>query len=175
MADATISQNSDITAITRCYLLLALGMPLTFLPLAQWAFVGMICLAIGVVWAYMLKKRDNPSELVANHARWMIRTFWISSLYAAIAIVLAGITVSGNADNTALAQLNQLTADGSTPSEEQVRALAMQFQSDNAPLLMWATIGYLSIPILFAVLRYGRGYKLARGGNQVSNITSWSF
>lgn len=169
----TETANDDMTQLTRCYGVLAVSMPLTFLPIGVTSTIGFVGLLIGVIWAYMLKKRENPSELVANHSRWMVRTFWISSLFCIIAIILAGITISSNANNAALAELNALNQSGN-PDPVKIQQLLQQFQDDNKPLLLWGTVGYLAIPIIFAIARFVKGFRLAKQGALLPDVKTWA-
>jgi len=163
----------EITELKRCYGCLAIGLPLTFLPIAWWSMAGIVLMLIGIIWAYVLRSREGASELVHNHGRWQVRTFWISSVFAFIAVMLAGMTVSGNANNAALVKMQEMSAGGQI-SQDQIEALTNQYMSDNAPVLMWASIGYLSIPIIYAIARFVKGYRLASAGKPVENIKTWA-
>lgn len=163
----------DITQLTRCYAILAISMPLTFVPVGATSMIAMISLLIGVIWVYVLKKRENPTELVASHSLWMIRTFWISSLFCAIAIGLAGVTISSNANNAALVELNALSQQGA-PDPVKMEELLEKFRTDNKPLLLWGTVGYLILPIVYAVARFAKGFTLAKKGALLPNVKTWA-
>lgn len=166
---------TDTKSLTRCYGLLAVGLPLTFMPSGPWAGIGIVLMLAGIIWAYSMRKRENVTPFVANHAQWMIRTFWIGGLFSILAIALAGMTVSANANNAAIAQMTALSQqEGKEVDPAQIQVLLDQFRADNAPLLLWATIGYLIMPVGFSIARFIHGYRLAQKGQMLPKVKSWS-
>lgn len=160
----------DTSSLLRCYVLLGLGLPMTFMPLGFLSGFGLLMLVIGVIWAYRLRKREG--ELFANHSRWMIRTFWISSLYFLIAMMLSGAIISGNSDATAIEQLNALMAENAA-SPEQINALMFEFQATNHDLILVTTLVCFVPAVFHSVARYGIGYHRAWKGLPIEKVTTW--
>jgi uncharacterized membrane protein len=130
----------------------------------------LLCLLIGIIWAYRLRRR--PSETFKNHARWMIRTFWISSLFFMLAIVVWIAVFASNADQSAINPMLDGMKAG-TASPEDIRNAMITFEAANRNLLIWSTIGCFILPIIHATVRFVKGYRAADGGRLIANVTTW--
>jgi uncharacterized membrane protein len=161
----------DTSSLLRCYVLLALGMPLTFIPSGPVGGLALLLMLVGIIWAYRLRKRDG--ELFASHSRWMIRTFWISGFLFLIAIALSGAIVQANGDNTAIEQI-RLHLQNGTATPEEIRNLALQYQETNKTLTLNATLVCFAPAVMHALLRFIKGYRLADSGKPIENAASWT-
>lgn len=154
-----------------CYALLAVTMPAILLPnpLAMVALFGQI---VGVIWAYRLRA-DKNDAFIASHGRWMVRTIWKSLLLFFIGICLYGSILSANADHTAMDALSYAISTGSA-SPDEITALAQKFETDNAGLIIIATLACFLPPNIYAWARYLRGYLRARKSQSLENVKSWT-
>jgi uncharacterized membrane protein len=168
MTDATL----DTSSFLRCYVVLALGLSLSFLPLGPVSGAAMLLLLIGTVWAYRLRAKNRHAALLANHARWQIRTVWIMSLYFLLATLLSGAIVSANADRGALQQIMPLLEATGDHSAE-IHAAALQYMEANAALMYTTAAICCGVPALLGLLRMVKGYRRADAGLPVENVTSW--
>lgn len=162
----------DTSSLLRCYTLLALSLPVTFLPIGLMSGIAMAVLIGSTIWAYRFKRRDD--ELFSNHGRWMLRTVGISSLFLFVAMLAAGMIVSSNSDRTALEQLIALQTSGEGTPQQMVDLLT-QYQNTNFNLMIGATVGCFIPAFAYSLARFAKGYRLADAGKAVNNIKTWKF
>jgi uncharacterized membrane protein len=167
-----VDQTVDTSGLLKCYVLLAIGLPMTFVQLSFLSGIALIMMLIGIIWAYRLRKR--PGELFANHGSWMVRTFWISSLYFILATVLWAAVFSANADKSAIEPMIAGMKAG-TAAPEDIQNAMWQFQNTNKWLLLWSLLGCYIFPVVHAVARFIKGYRAAYAGRGIDNLKTWWF
>jgi len=169
---AIASEMVDTSSALRCYVVMGLAIPLSvgLVPgIAAFAMVGTI---ISAIWAYRLRADKAPEGLIANHGSWMVRTFWISSLFFLIAIILSSSLVSANADPESAIAMNKAIL--AVPKNEVDIANALRnFQEVNKTLVLVASLVCFLPPIIFVVVRCFNGYQRAYAGLPVENLKSW--
>lgn len=171
ISDPQLSNDmTDTSSLLKCYVVLGIGLPLTFIQLGLISTLAFFLMLGGIIWAYRLKKRPGP--LFENHGRWMTRTFWISSTYFGIAIFAFAAVFSANADQSAILPLGPALQSG-TASPEQVKNMILQYQTDNRSLILWSAIGCFILPVIHCTIRFVRGYRLADAGRPVENLKTW--
>lgn len=163
---------ADTSSIMRCYVLVGLGMPMMFLPVSIVSGIGMLLMLIGVIWAYRLRARSAPDDLVRNHAIWLIRSFWISSLYFIAAMGFTGAVISANADTSAIQNMSQGITDGSlTP--DQVAGMVAEYMATNAHLILITTLLCFAPVVFHIIARCVLGYRRADKGLPVERLKTW--
>lgn len=160
----------DTSPLLQCYVLLVLALPATFMPVTLLSGLAVLALLGGVIWAYCLRGREN--ELFKNHGRWMVRTFWISSLFFLTAIILSGSIISANADSSDLERMTGLIETGAGTPED-IAALMTAFIEKNKTLITVTSLAFFAPAVLHSVLRFVKGYRRADAGKPVENVTSW--
>jgi uncharacterized membrane protein len=165
-ADLTV----DTSPLIKCYGILILAMPLTYVMNMMVAAAAFLVLIMAVNWGRKLRRREEP--LFKNHGRWIRRTFWQSMAFTCIAVIVCWSVFSSNADNTGMEALAQgLQAGTLTPDDVQMEVDA--FYVRNADLIFWDWVVCFTPVVLYAVARYVKGYRLADAGKPVPNVTSW--
>ena len=162
----------DTSQLIRAYGLLIIGFPLSFVPAGIISGLGWLLLLIGIIYAYRLKKRLADTVVGSNHVRWIIRTFWISSLYLSIAMTLQMLAVTMFADTSAIESLQQTLQSGN-PSPDQVTLMLAEFQKTNSSLIIGSKVLTYGPCLLFFALRFIKGYRLAEAYKPVENVKTW--
>jgi heme/copper-type cytochrome/quinol oxidase subunit 2 len=134
--------------------------------------IGVFAMLVGIFWAYKIRKNTDAGGLIWNHAQWMIRTFWVSSVYAVIAMALWSSTVYSNADFTSLVQYKDMLKTGQV-DPALIENSAREFAETNRTLMLGSTIGFHGPVILFVLARFFKGYRLADAGRPIENLKSW--
>ena len=169
---AIASEMVDTSSALRCYVVMGLCVPLSAGLVPGVAAIAMVGAFISAIWAYRLRADKAPEGLVANHGSWMVRTFWISSLFFLVAIILSGSLVSANADPESAIAMNKAIL--AVPKNEVEIANALRhFQEVNKTLILIASLVSFVPPIIFVVVRCFNGYQRAYEGLPVENLKSW--
>ncbi|MBU6235729.1 MAG: hypothetical protein KGQ41_07785 [Alphaproteobacteria bacterium] len=156
---------ADTSSIMRCYVVLAIGMLTAFLPYRIVGIIGMVALVCGTIWAYRLRKQDG--ELFKNHASWMIRTFWISSLYFLIGMLVSSSIVSSNGDATVLSTITPEMTD------EEMAAILLAYKEANKDLILITTLICFGPVMFFVLARFFIGYRKAEKDELIANLKTW--
>jgi uncharacterized membrane protein len=162
----------DTSSAMRCYALLGLGMPLALAPMPVIAGIGFFAVMIGIVWAYRIRQKPSAGDLLYNHGRWMVRTFWISSLYMMIAMVLSSSIISSNADKTAIEGMAKALETGAL-SPQDIAAMVHAYLETNRTLMTVTTLICFGPIVFFVLARFFIGYRLAEAGRPIGNIKTW--
>lgn len=167
-------QAIDTSSVMRCYVLLGLGMTIGFTNINMVASLGVLAMFAGIFWAYKIRRNASGEGVVWNHAQWMVRTFWISSVYALLAMALWSSTVYSNADFTSLEQYRDMLKTGKVDTAL-IETSVLQFKETNHDLMLWSTIGFHGPVILFVLVRFIKGYRMADAGKPIENLKTWTF
>lgn len=162
----------DTSSVMRCYVLLGLGMIFAFTNIQYVSAVAMGAMLWGIVWAYLMRRNAAAGGLVAVHTTWMIRTFWVSTVYAVVAVLLWSSVVYSNGDFSSMQEYETMLKTGKVdPAVSEAAALG--FAADNRTLMNWATAICHGPVILFVLARMAKGYRLADAGRPVENLRTW--
>ncbi|MCB1537432.1 MAG: hypothetical protein H6865_01755 [Rhodospirillales bacterium] len=158
-------------SVLRCYLLLGVSLPLAFSPIGVLAGPFFLAMIAGVIWAYRLRGRADP--MAAMHGRWMVRTFWISSIFFVVGMLAAGALIHANADQTPLIEtLGQYPSVDAVPEDVRISVIT-RFYELNARLMLMITLGCMAPPLLYTLARLIRGGRMAHKGQDLPNVKSW--
>ncbi len=167
--------------IIRIYGLFGLSLLLSLVPNIPAACVS-AALGLGVlVIAYVLRTGAEENSLLENHMTFIIRTIWIGSFFAMLAMFAASFYLLKTIDNTPL-----------NPCIEKFLAMGAVLDMSNPESLMgifsncWAAYWSANMkafigggviaagPVLFYfIVRYARGLSRAIRGYRVSNPRTW--
>lgn len=162
----------DMSPVLRCYVLLGVGVVLSLLPEPFMSSVGLIACMIGTIWAYLIRRVPPAGGLLHSHGRWMVRSFWISSAYITLAMILSAAIISGNADGSAIDNMAAGVSAGSVRPDE-VSGLLDQYFETNSVLIAVSTFVCFGPIVAFALLRFFIGYRHAYAGRGLPNVTTW--
>ncbi|NBX65584.1 MAG: hypothetical protein EBQ96_01135 [Proteobacteria bacterium] len=166
------AQAIDTSSVMRCYVLLGLGMAVGFTNMQLVSTIGVCAMLAGIFWAYKIRQKNEKESLIWNHAQWMVRTFWVSSVYAVIAMLLWSSTVYSNADFSSMHEYMAMLKTGKVVPGIAEKA-ATEFINTNGTILRWATVGFHGPVILFVLARFVKGYRLADAGKTIDNLKTW--
>ncbi len=169
---AIASELVDTSSALRCYVVMGLAVPLSVGLVPGIAAIAMVVAFISAIWAYRLRADKAPDGLLANHGAWMVRTFWISSLFFLVAIILSGSLVSANADPESAIAMNKAILAVPKNDADITNAL-LYFQEVNKTLILLASLVSFLPPVIFVVARCFNGYQRAYAGLPVANLKSW--
>lgn len=160
----------DTSSVLRCYTLLALSLPLTFLSFGLISLIATAVFLLTCIWSWRMKRREDA--LFANHGRWMLRTAGISSLFMLVGLLVSATIISSNADQSAMYEMAALQTSG-TGTPEQVFELLREYNRVNFDLSFYSVLGCLALPFAYSLARLSKGYSLADAGKPVENVTTW--
>ena len=123
----------------------------------------------GVFQSYGFKnytKKGENSDLSDNHSRFIIRTFWIGSLYLTIGIILAVML----ADHSPVYQMvDQVMRNPRYLTQDMLNALFLEYAKVNW-IVFLLTLGPSTI---FFFYRFSYGLWLSYNSKTVPNCTAW--
>lgn len=142
--------------IIAVYAMIMAGSVLTLVPYGIVPFSGLACLFVGAVAAYVYRWRNRDQNLMDSHMRYIIRTFWWSSLILLIGIAAFAAIIVSNGDLSMIDQMTKRAEAGIIPTEDDIQAMQYAFLQGNAKLIGLAAL--LSLPaypffLLYRVLR----------------------
>lgn len=136
--------------------------------------VGLIAVTVVIavlIAAYYYKAKAEENSLMENHMIYVIRTFWIGSLYMMIFITIAALYMAPNLDVTILEGIRDGTI---TPySIEEVKALEKRFMVDNSTIIWNGILIAFGPTFLFFAYRCLNGLVRSVKGYRIGNFRSW--
>lgn len=151
------------------YIFLILGFLMSFVPHSIIHLLGILLMLAGVFQSYGLKnyaKKGENSELTDNHSRFIIRTFWIGSLYLTIGIALAVIL----ADHSPVYQMvDRIMLNPRYLTQDLLNALFLEYAKANW-LVFLVTLGPGTV---FFFYRLFYGLWKSYDGKTLPNCTAW--
>jgi len=162
----------DTSGIVRNYALMALGFPMLFISYYFVPALGGLMLLYSLFSTYRLRKKLTDTVICKNHAQWILRTFWISIVYALIGYAIAAAIIQANADTADIEGMRQALVN-KTATPDEVILMMTEFHQKNAPLIYWTQLLAFAPCLLFFALRCIKGYILAEKYKIVPNVKTW--
>jgi uncharacterized membrane protein len=162
----------DTSSAMRCYVLLGLGMPLTLASVPVLSGLGLLAVIVGTIWAYRVRRTPPAGGLLNNHGRFMVRTFWISSFYIVIAMVLSSSIISSNADKAAIEGMAEVLKTGAA-SPQDIAGMIHAYLETNRTLMTVTTLICFGPVVFFMLARFFIGYRLADAGRPIEHVKTW--
>lgn len=168
--------------ILNLYALLGVTVVLSVLPYFSAALTSVIFLSVLLLWAGMVRKKCDAHSLTESHTTYIIRTIWISAVYAVITMAVAIAYLIPALDHAAFeACSNDLMSRGTEWIEQAgpdeayaVIAPCMDgFISLNKTALINAAIIAGAPVLLFMAYRLAKGLSRALKGYRLLNEKSW--
>ena len=145
MTDIT---HKDKNTIASLYALIGAGAIMMVIPYIMLPLAGFSCTLVGVITAYIYRFKNRGDDIMQFHMRYLIRTFWWSSLILTVGIILFGCVVFFNGDMSAINNLMASAERGIIPTESDVAAMQIRFIKANQFLiLISAAVCLLPYPI----------------------------
>jgi uncharacterized membrane protein len=127
----------------------------------------LICVFFG---CYFYRSKEDKGSLIENHTTFIIRTFWIWSLFLLIAMGAAVFWILGTGGHEILIQsIDTILGGGSIPSEAELMRIANRFFLNN----LIALVVCFGPCIIYIAYRICKGLSRALKGYRVDNEKSW--
>lgn len=100
-------------SVLNLYAMFGASCILSVLPYPSAAFLSLVFFVVVLSWAYSIRKSAKAHSFAWIHADYLIRTIWVSGLFALITTVIAGIYVTNGLNHAAFdACANDLASKG---------------------------------------------------------------
>lgn len=151
---------------------------LQFVPIMSIMIVSSIILMVLFGAFYVYRSKYGKGSLVENHMTYLIRTFWIGSLYLTIATILAVIIFWYYGDHSYLFDFIEDYRDG----EFGVNVAAMlaaynqmiiNYSVDNKSIMIIVSLIAIVPGVGFMVYRVAKGMVRAMKGHILKDKNSW--
>lgn len=177
-----LEENAAKKPLMNLYAALGVSILLSLIPNTAAAVISLLFFLGVFIAAYQIRKKSEDHGLKENHCTYIIRTFWIAGLYAAISTAIAAYYMLQDISYTAFESCGQALASKS-PEDLQSSGfneiwLATEpcyenFIADNFTILMNSGLIAAVPPLLYMIYRYIKGFSRAIKGYRLSNPKGW--
>ncbi len=147
--------------VNRIYAALSAMIIFSCLPVIVLQVVGILLMFYVLIGAYALRARCPEDSFANNHMTWLIRSFWISSLFFGIGFAAAVVYLSQNLDLGSVTALEDAVMSGQFVMTDGIKKLA---------LVSLATMGP---SLVYFVYRSAKGLSRALKGHRMGNVKEW--
>lgn len=166
-----MSSKKQKNRLLQLYSIFAAGLFLQFVPDAFLGIMSACLLCTVLIASYVFRYKSQGQDLQHNHTTYIIRTFWIGSLYLLIGILAASVLVYPQIDHTPVTQAVDEVMAGNTNIN--TNAIMMNLFWANKNLLLFIGIPLIAPGILFFIYRCVYGTSRVIKGYRVPNPYSW--
>ena len=150
------------------YFVFALGLFFQFVPNEVLGLTGLFLLLAVMIATYIIRSRAQANDLNHNHMTYIIRTFWIGSLYLSVGILIASVLIYPKIDLTPL--YNILEGRSAVTDPDTLMAELFRINKD---LLLYIGLPLVAPGIVFFIYRCVYGVSRAAKGHRVAKVNSW--
>lgn len=136
-----------------------------FIPSSAVSTFGGILLIVLVIAAYIYRFRAEENSLTKNHMAYLIKSFWIASLFLLVGMIAAYVF----ADHSIINNSIETIKNGIIMSQEQIESLLMDYARANI-FVFFAT---LSPSFIYLFYRLVKGMIHAKKSQSVVNLKNW--
>lgn len=160
-------------AVMNMYALFAVTVILMLLPYLSAALLSLAFLLVTLSLAYRLRGGADDHSFAQAHARYMVRTIWVSGLIALIGVIIASVYMLGGIQYAPFeACANELAAKGAAWAESAgydavyaiIEPCVPGFIETNKILLLGAVLISGGPVLIYSGYRFGRGLARAAKG-----------
>lgn len=160
--------------ILALYFLFAVAVVLGLFPDMTLQNISFLTYSILLVLAYIFRRMRKDDDLESHHCTYLIRSIWIFSFLAVVALFGAGYMVGQQADASALEDiLSRMESGAQTPSEDDLDAAFKVYYTVNQDLIFNLYRLWMCPALVYAAWRIVRGSVRAFHGYRVSQPRSW--
>lgn len=152
----------DVLGIYFCFFVALIS---NFIPLDFVQMVGGILFLATIIAIYLTRWKNENASFKHNHMEYLIKTFWIGTLFLLIGIVISIIF----ADHTIINNVVDGIKNGIMFSQEELNIVLMNYAKENI-IIFSLSIGP---SLLYLFYRTIRGMIEAKNYNKIENIKSW--
>lgn len=162
--------------ILALYFMFAVAVVLGLFPDLTLQNVSFLLYSVVLILAYVFRwGRRKNDDLESHHCTYLIRSIWIFSFLAAVAIVGAGYMVGQQADASALDEiLSRIESMGQVPSEADLDAAFKVYYTTNQDLIFHLYRLWMCPALVYGAWRIIRGGVRAFHGYRVAHPRSWN-
>ncbi len=136
--------------------------------------IGYTLALIVLIAAYIVRTKFPRNESFEdNHMTYIIRSIWIYSSLAAIAMTIMAIVLVQRGDMNSIYQLGDIYMSGSEPSEEQMKLAFDSYIMDNRSLILEQYLIWIFPVQLYLVWRIFHGGERAFKSYRIANPKRW--
>lgn len=157
--------NKEQQNILTLYIGLIISTILNFVPIYSAQIFGAIFFLVLLIFSYIYKSQSEEASIQNSHARYIIKTIWIFSLFLLIGVILAGLF----ADNSAIQQTIDQVMAGVMMDETALESILSGYMKDNA-FTFFVTI---APSFLYFFYRLIKGTLKIKNNNPMTNLKSW--
>jgi uncharacterized membrane protein len=157
------------------YFMFALAVVLGMFPDMTLQNISFLTYSVVLVFAYIFRRGRKEDDFESHHCTYLIRSIWIFSFLAVIAIVGAGYMVGQQADASALdGLLGRIESAGQMPSEADLDAAFKVYYTVNQDLIFQLYRLWMCPALAYGAWRIVRGVSRAAKGYRVAHPKSWN-
>lgn len=182
MIDIPTHEDPDRKKIVRLYGWFAASIILTLIPHVLAAAASIILLTYVLGTAYVLRNGSAKDSLLTNHMTFIIRTIWITGLFAIFTTVAASAYLLERIDNAALMPCIEkfLNINPDHMAMVKIAELSALFgpcmdafvRLNFTPLVLSMLIAGGPL-LLYALVRFSRGLSRAAKGYRIAKPKAW--
>ncbi len=178
----TSGQDPEQKTVIRVYGAFVASVLMMFVPQMGFAVVSLLFFTGVLIAGYILRGKADGDGLQWNHMTYVIRTIWISALFAFIVTLLGGAYLWTQVDTGAVMPCAQPMQDYVMAQGENVQMMELYalFAPCIEPLiqanwnaLMIATMISAGPVVLYLIFRLSHGILRATKGYRVKNPKAW--
>ena len=161
--------------ILNIYAALTVSLLMSFLPMMSAAFLA-LAMFLGVwIAAYVIRSKSEHDSLSFDHMTFVIRTIWISGLFAVITTSIAGMYVISVVDSTAVMACasSVSTSLDMKAMEAAVQPCMDQFLQDNMSEFIKGTLIAAGPLVVYLGYRLSKGLSRALKGHRIGDVKNW--
>ena len=136
-----------------------------FLPSVLIQTIGLFLAIAVIIAAYVLRGRSEQGSFQHSHMAYMIKSFWISSLFLALGTIAAFFL----ADHSIIHETVDTIMTGAILSEEQLKEILMNYARSN--FLVFSAV--LSPGVFYLTYRLIKGIIFAKDRKTIKNLKNW--
>jgi uncharacterized membrane protein len=151
--------------INKVYAAMAGMLIFSCVPFVLLQILAFILLLYGMMKAYRLRARSAEDSMTHNHMEFLIRTFWISSLFFLIgfagAVVYLMKKLDLNAVNNILNSMENGMMTGQFVLTPDIKTLAI------------VSVAAIGPSIVYFIYRIAKGFARSLQGYRIGNVKAW--
>jgi len=157
--------NKEKINMITLYIGLFISTIFNFVPIASAQIFGGLFFLVLLIAAYIYRYGSEDRTLQNSHARYIIKTIWIFSLFLFIGIILAGLF----SDNTALQNTIDNAKNGIITSEAELENIFGRYIQEN----IFIFLPTLGPSFLYFIYRLYKGCIQVKNNAPITNLKNW--
>lgn len=160
---------AELKTVKKIYAAMAIMLALSLVP-STWAAMAVMIFFTAILYiASSIRKKSVPDGFAAIHMTYIVRTIWISSLFAAITGALASIYVLANYDPSSIHDCMDNVIDEGFDA----RTCLDAFIDANYAIFRNGTV-MAGVPVgIYFVYRFVRGFAASFKGKTIERPKAW--